>query len=72
MTETYPPEINGVALTLAHLVNGLRQQGHTVSVVRPRQQDFDGPSCSYDAAAILVPGFAALTSVAYPLSSPLV
>ena len=55
MTETYPPEINGVALTLAHLVNGLRQQGHTVSVVRPRQQNFDGRSCSDDPAVTLVP-----------------
>ena len=55
MTETYPPEINGVALTLAHLVNGLHQQGHTVSVVRPRQQNFDGRSCSDDPAVTLVP-----------------
>jgi len=37
VTETYPPEINGVALTLAHLVGGLRARGHSVSVVRPRQ-----------------------------------
>jgi glycosyltransferase involved in cell wall biosynthesis len=58
VTETYPPEINGVAFTLAHLVNGLRQQAHRVSVVRPRQQNFDGPCCSYDPAATLVPGLA--------------
>ena len=32
VTETYPPEINGVARTLAHLVEGLRTQGHAVSV----------------------------------------
>jgi hypothetical protein len=56
VTETYPPEINGVALTLAHLVDGLRQQGHTVSVVRPRQQSVDGPSRSYDPTVTLVPG----------------
>ena len=37
MTETYPPEINGVALTLARLAGGLRARGHAVSVVRPRQ-----------------------------------
>lgn len=37
MTETYPPEINGVAMTLEHLVTGLRERGHTVTVVRPRQ-----------------------------------
>src|SRR5262245_16792621 len=38
VTETYPPEVNGVALTLARLVEGLRQRGHTVSVVRPAQR----------------------------------
>ena len=37
VSETYPPEINGVTLTLGHLVNGLRQRGHEVSIVRPRQ-----------------------------------
>ena len=37
VTETYPPEINGVALTLARLADGLRARGHAVSVVRPRQ-----------------------------------
>jgi glycosyltransferase involved in cell wall biosynthesis len=36
VSETFPPDINGVALTLAHLVNGLRVRGHAVSVVRPR------------------------------------
>lgn len=38
VTETYPPEVNGVASTLGHLVKGLRAQGHEVSLVRPRQQ----------------------------------
>ncbi len=37
VTETYPPEVNGVALTVQGLENGLRQRGHAVSVVRPRQ-----------------------------------
>ena len=37
VTETYPPEINGVAMTLSRLVDGLRARGHEVSVVRPRQ-----------------------------------
>ena len=38
VTETYPPEINGVALTLANLVKGLLARGHHVSVVHPRQR----------------------------------
>lgn len=37
VTETYPPEINGVALTLARLVQGLQARGHHVQLVRPRQ-----------------------------------
>lgn len=37
VTETYPPEVNGVALTVHGLETGLRQRGHEVSVVRPRQ-----------------------------------
>ena len=37
VTETYPPEVNGVAMTMGHLVAGLIQRGHTVQIVRPRQ-----------------------------------
>ena len=36
VTETYPPDINGVAITLSLLVNGLRARGNRVSVVHPR------------------------------------
>lgn len=41
ISETYLPEINGVANTLSRLVEGLRARGHRVQVVRPRQ-DGDG------------------------------
>ncbi|MBU6247215.1 MAG: glycosyltransferase family 1 protein [Xanthomonadaceae bacterium] len=37
VTETYPPEINGVALTVHGLAAGLASLGHTVEVIRPRQ-----------------------------------
>lgn len=37
VSETFPPEINGVANTLKHLCQGLLQHGHKVTVVRPRQ-----------------------------------
>lgn len=37
VTETYPPEVNGVALTVQSLEQGLRARGHTVGLVRPRQ-----------------------------------
>ncbi len=37
VTETYPPEVNGVAMTLQRLVRGLSgERGHEVTVVRPR------------------------------------
>ncbi|HEY2526123.1 MAG TPA: glycosyltransferase family 1 protein [Candidatus Binataceae bacterium] len=41
VTETYPPEINGVALTLARLIGGLSARGHAISLVRPRQPGAD-------------------------------
>lgn len=41
VTETYPPEINGVALTVRTLETGLRARGHAVDVVRPRQSATD-------------------------------
>ena len=41
VTETYPPEVNGVALTVQGLEQGLRARGHEVSLVRPRQASED-------------------------------
>ena len=38
VTETYPPEVNGVAMTLSRLAGGLGNRGHKVTVIRPRQQ----------------------------------
>ena len=37
VTETFPPEINGVALTLEKLHNFLNISGHQPSVIRPRR-----------------------------------
>ena len=37
VTETYPPEVNGVALTVARIAEGLRRRGHQLQLVRPRQ-----------------------------------
>lgn len=42
ISETYPPEVNGVANTLGRLHAGLQQLGHRVQVVRPRQPGDDG------------------------------
>ncbi|MDP4302106.1 glycosyltransferase family 4 protein [Leptothrix discophora] len=43
VTETYPPEVNGVAMTLARVVEGLVTRGHDVDLMRPRQA---GESCT--------------------------
>jgi glycosyltransferase involved in cell wall biosynthesis len=37
VTETYPPEINGVARTVGLMVDGLRERGHHIELIRPRQ-----------------------------------
>lgn len=37
VTETYPPEINGVSLSVAQMVRCLRERGHSIQLVRPRQ-----------------------------------
>lgn len=41
VTETYPPEINGVAMTIGRLVDEMMRRGHRIQLVRPRQGDGD-------------------------------
>ena len=38
VTETFPPEINGVARTLGRWADTFRERGHEVHVIRPRQE----------------------------------
>ena len=38
VTETYPPDINGVAHTLSKIVEGLQALGHDLWLIRPKQQ----------------------------------
>jgi glycosyltransferase involved in cell wall biosynthesis len=38
VTETYPPEVNGVALTIACFIRGLVARQHDVQLIRPRQK----------------------------------
>ncbi len=44
VTETFPPEVNGVAATLARVCAGLNERGHLIDLVRPRQHAQDRPS----------------------------
>ena len=55
VTETYPPEVNGVAMTVARLVQGLRARHHAVQVVRPRQAS-DTPGAQSLDGDVLVRG----------------
>jgi glycosyltransferase involved in cell wall biosynthesis len=43
LTETYPPEVNGVATTVEHTVRTLRERGVDVRLIRPRQRG--EPAC---------------------------
>lgn len=37
VTETFPPEVNGVSRTIARVVEELARRGHNLMVIRPRQ-----------------------------------
>lgn len=55
ITETFPPEVNGVAMTLHRLVSGLQELGHAMTVVRPRQKNESVAEKPF--SEILVKGF---------------
>ncbi|TCT22003.1 glycosyltransferase family 4 protein [Thiobaca trueperi] len=56
VTETYPPEINGVANTMLHLAEGLAERGHRMQLVRPRQHADRDQSATGSITPYLVPG----------------
>ena len=41
VTETWPPEVNGVAVTLSKLIHHLGLRHHTIQLIRPRQDKND-------------------------------
>lgn len=56
VTETWRPEINGVAMTLGRMTDGLLQLGHRVSLVRPRQHRQDVAASGDTFSEVLVAG----------------
>ncbi len=56
VTETYPPEVNGVARTVYMMVEGLRARGHAIQLVRPRQGGTDRAAAEGDYEEMLRPG----------------
>lgn len=56
VTETWPPELNGVSLTAARTVGFLQARGHDVMVVRPRQGAIDAGQPALADDTLRVPG----------------
>ena len=56
VTETWPPEVNGVAMTLAKLVQGLSHRNHDVQLIRPRQTKADSPMSDSSLEEVLMRG----------------
>jgi glycosyltransferase involved in cell wall biosynthesis len=56
VTETFPPDINGVAHTLSKMVNGLQDHGHDIWLVRPRHQKTDQAQSRQGFNELLVKG----------------
>ncbi len=56
VTETWPPEVNGVALTLSKLIHQLSQRQHTIQLIRPRQDKHDMGSEQAGWSEILLKG----------------
>lgn len=56
VTETWPPEINGVAMTLSRLCEKLAERHWQVHVIRPRQNGEQPASETSSLAHLLVPG----------------
>jgi glycosyltransferase involved in cell wall biosynthesis len=54
VSETAAPEINGVAHTIGHLINGLRQLGYRVTLVRPSRPDL--PRAAGETQSVITPG----------------
>ncbi len=46
ITETFSPELNGVAVTVAELVRALTRGGHRVQLIRPQQHAADQPGAT--------------------------
>lgn len=61
VSETFRPEVNGVAMTVGRMVDGLRRRGHEIAVVRPRQGRDDVAGCDeLLARGLPLPGYPGL------------
>ena len=58
VTETFPPEVNGVAMTLGRIVEGVLRRGHSIQLIRPRQEHEHGITESNKLEQVLSAGIA--------------
>ncbi len=56
VTETFPPEVNGVAMTMGRIVDALLHRGHQVQLIRPKQVNEAAGEVQRGLEEILVPG----------------
>lgn len=56
VTETFPPEINGVAMTFGVIAAELGRRGHSVAVYRPWRRDLPDPRTHPEFRQIPMPG----------------
>lgn len=56
VTETFPPEINGVAMTFGVIASELGRRGHSVAVYRPWRRDLPKEAARPDFRQVPMPG----------------
>jgi glycosyltransferase involved in cell wall biosynthesis len=56
VTETFPPEINGVAMTFGLIASELGRRGHRVTVYRPHRRDLPATSLVTGITEVALPG----------------
>lgn len=76
VTETYPPEVNGVAMTIGRMVGAMQARDHRVQLIRPRQsaQDEGAPQANLEQVlkpGVPIPHYATLR-VGLPVKSSLI
>jgi glycosyltransferase involved in cell wall biosynthesis len=64
VTETFPPEINGVAMTFGVIASELGRRGHSVAIYRPWRRDLPVAGVQPDYIQVPMPG---LPIPGYPL-----
>lgn len=57
VTETFPPEVNGVAMTFGVIVRELSRRGHRITVYRPGRADLPARDAADGFVEVPMPGF---------------